>query len=105
MSYFGGKQAMERMSSFERRISTQYTKSSHSVAAANQIDSRSRGVGPLRFSAWARAMCPNRTRKIAIVRGELAHLSLVLSQEVVEAHAALPDSIGIQYLPPMRRLR
>jgi hypothetical protein len=50
-------------------------------------------------------MCPKQTRRIAIVPGKLALLSLVLSQEVVEAHAALPDSIGIQYPPPIRGLR
>jgi len=37
------------MSSFGRRISTQYTESCHSAAAANQIDSCPRGVGHLSF--------------------------------------------------------
>jgi len=72
MSYFGGKQAMERMSSFERRISTQYTKSSHSVAAANQIDSCPRGVGHLYFQRSPkvqRSISPPRPTRGA----ELAH--------------------------------
>jgi len=43
---FGNGQAMQRLSSFGQRISTQYTESCHSAAAANQIDSCPRGVGP-----------------------------------------------------------